>query len=201
MFTALAATSQTLSDFLRNQYSIDPTLGTFFGGGGGMVVTLNNPEEMELDTQEGVSIWLYRVNRDEDMLNRPMQRLNALQVRYPPLPLRLHYLITPIINRSATGSAQTEQIILGKALQLLHDHPRFRGADLSGDFQGTEVELHVRLEPMTLEEITRVWDALDRSYQLSVSYEVSLVDIDSSRIDSLIPVQEVVPQTGTVVGG
>lgn len=201
MFTALAATSQTLSDFLRNQYSIDPTLGTFFGGGGGMVVTLNNPEEMELDTQEGVSIWLYRVNRDEDALNRPMQRLNAFQMRYPPLPLRLHYLITPIINRSTTGSAQTEQIILGKALQLLHDHPRFRGVDLSGDFQGTEVELHVRLEPMTLEEITRVWDALDRSYQLSVSYEVSLVDIDSSRIDSMIPVQEVVPQTGTVVGG
>ena len=39
------------------------------------------------------------------------------------------------------------------------------------------MELKVRLEPLTLEEITRVWEALEGSYQLSVSYEVSVVNI------------------------
>src|SRR6185503_19797351 len=103
MFTALAATSQTLSDFLQTEYAADPTLGALFGGGGGMVVSLNTPQEMEDEPQAGVSVWLYRVNRDEDTLNRPMLRLSAVQFRYPPMPLRLHYLVTPIVNRSAAG--------------------------------------------------------------------------------------------------
>lgn len=200
MYTALAATSQTLAEYLDEEFTADATLGALFGGGGAMIVSLNSPEEMEQDSQEGVSIWLYRVNRDDDTLNRPMQRVNATQLRYPPLPLRLHYLVTPVVNRTSAGSALTEQTILGKALQLLHDHSRFRGSELRGDYQGTEVELHMRLEPMTLEEITRVWSALDRSYHLSVSYEVSLVNIESMRIDSLATVREVSPQTGIVVG-
>jgi len=37
----------------------------------------------------------------------------------------------------------------------------------------------VRLETLTLEEITRVWDSLERSYQLCISYEVGIVSIDS----------------------
>ena len=31
------------------------------------------------------------------------------------------------------------------------------------------------------DDVTRVWDALDRSYQLCLSYEVSVVPIDARR--------------------
>ena len=37
------------------------------------------------------------------------------------------------------------------------------------------------LEPHSLEELTRVWDALKEPYQLSVSYHVQVVEIDSDR--------------------
>jgi hypothetical protein len=38
----------------------------------------------------------------------------------------------------------------------------------------------VHLEALGLDEITRVWEALGGSYQLSVSYEVTLARIETS---------------------
>ncbi len=83
--------------------------------------------------------------------------------------------MTPVTNEQ-TGDPETEQLMLGKVLQAFYSHSVLRGADLQAEFSGTEVD-SVRLEPLTLEEITRVWEALDGSYQLSVSYEVSVVNI------------------------
>ncbi len=75
-----------------------------------------------------------------------------------------------------------------------------RGADLQAEFSGTEVELKVRLEPLTLEEITRVWEALDGSYQLSVSYEVSVVNImPELEPERISPVEIAMPEYGLIV--
>jgi hypothetical protein len=114
--------------------------------------------------------------------------------------VRLHYLVAPIVNQETQASPETEQTILGKVLQSFHDHPKLHGIDLQGDFVGAMVELYIRLEPLDLEEITRVWDALDRSYQLSVSYEVSVVYLESERepVD-LTPVEVVLPGYAVVV--
>jgi hypothetical protein len=96
-----------------------------------------------------------------------------VEVVPPPLPVRIHYLLTPI----ATANPDTEQRILGRALQLFHTYPIVSGAFLQAELAGTATELHVHLEALGLEDITRVWDALDGSYQLSVSYEVTLARI------------------------
>jgi hypothetical protein len=202
MYTALTATSATLSEFLRQRLASDPNLAANFdsGIGGTMVVSLNTPQEMTENDTEGLSLWLYRVARDEQRLNAPPERLDLSRIRRTPLPLRLYYLITPIVNSGAEASPETEQLILGKALQAFHDYPQLRGTDLKGDFEGTTVELTIRLEPLSLEEITRVYDALDRSYQLSVSYEVSVVYIHSEREpDDVSPVEVALPEYGTIV--
>jgi hypothetical protein len=39
--------------------------------------------------------------------------------------------------------------------------------------------LHISLETLDLESITRVWTALEASYELCVSYLVHVVDIES----------------------
>src|SRR5262249_9420889 len=160
--------------FLEIRFRADSLLRGFFSGG--MVVSLNTPQEMNEKPTEGLSVWLYRILRDDQRLNDPPLRISATELQPPPLPLRLHYFMTPVTNRR-TGNPETEQLILGKVLQLFHGHPVLRGADLRGEFIGTEVELKARLEPLSLEEITRVWEALEGSYQLSVSYEVSVVNI------------------------
>jgi hypothetical protein len=199
MHTALRATSLTLAKFLEDRLKSDPGLSAFFSVGN-MVVSLNTPQEMKENNLEGLSVWLYRVIRDEERLNDPPRWLSPTQLQPPPLPVRLHYLITPITEKKQGASPETEQVILGKALQALHSRPRLRGMDLQDDFIGTEVELNVRLEALTLEEISRVWEALEGSYQLSVSYEVSVVNIASEREpEGVTPVEVVLPEYGLIV--
>lgn len=200
MYTALRDTSQTLSKFLERRFQADANLTTLFNVGG-LVVSLNTPQEMkERPPEIGLSAWLYRVRRDEDRLNDPPDRVGWDQIQEPPLPLRLHYLMTPITDEKQSGSSEVEQLILGKVLQTFHSHPKIRGADLQGNFIGTDIELTVRLEPMNLEEITRIWEALEGSYQLSVSYEVSVVNIEAELgPEKIAPVEVAIPEYGVIV--
>jgi hypothetical protein len=199
MYTALHATSKSLAKYLEGRLQADANLQTFFSGGN-MMVSLNTPQEMMDKNIEGVSVWLYRVMRDPERVNDPPERVGWDQLRHPPLPLCLHYLIAPITDRKQGASPETEQLILGKVLQAFHSHPLLRGTDLQADFIGTGVELHVRLEPMGLEEITRVWEALEGSYQLSVSYEVSVVNIEAeTQPEKVSPVVVALPEYGVIV--
>ena len=141
MYTALRASSRTVAKFLEARFQADPLLSGFFGGG--MVVSLATPQEMNEKPAEGLSVWLYRIIRDDQRLNDPPVRISPTELRPPPLPVRLHYLMTPVTNEQ-TGDPETEQLILGKVLQLFHSHPVLAGADLQAEFAGTEVELRVR---------------------------------------------------------
>jgi len=198
MYQALLATSETIRKYIEDHIGSVPTTAP-------KRVTLNTPKEMSSSNTEGVSVWLYRVVRDPERLNDPVQRIGWDQLKPPPLPLRLHYLITPITGTdqpaAPLGNPDDEQKLLGRVLQLFHQHPVLRGVDLQGAFLGTATELHVRLEPMGLEEITRVWEALEGSYQLSVSYEVSVVNIEAeTEPESMTPVEVVLPEYGIIVG-
>jgi hypothetical protein len=202
MYQALHAVSFSLQQFIEAEIKADTFLGapTAPFNARGMIVSLNTPKEMEVNGKEGVSLWLYRVVRDEQRLNDPPIRIGASRYRPAPLPLRLHYLVTPFTTRTNLGDPDTEQYLLGKILQTLHSHPVFRGADLRGELIGADAEVHMRLESLGLDEMSRIWDALDGSHQLSVSYEVGLVNIDSALEPQLrVPVQQVLAEVGQIV--
>jgi hypothetical protein len=165
-----------------------------------MIVSLNTPYELK-SNEQGLSVWLYRVERDPERLNAPPERISYNELRRQPLPLRLHYLMTPIVDLSRSDSPETEQEILGKVLQVLHDHPTLRGADLQDEFAGTDIELQVRLESLSLDETSHLFYSLDRSFQLAVSYEVTVVLVESAlQPMDRTPVEEVIPEYGVIVG-
>src|SRR3989442_5412519 len=115
MYTALRATSKTIVKYLENQFKADAMLSHDFDGGS-MIVSLSTPQEMVKQTAEGLSVWLYRIIRDEQSLNRPPTRVSPNELLPPRLPVRLYYLMTPITKKKV-GSPETEQLILGKVLQ------------------------------------------------------------------------------------
>jgi hypothetical protein len=178
MYTVLRAASRTIQNLLTNAFLAEPSLKLFFGPGGKMKVTLLTPEQMTETGTEGLSVWLYRLLRDEERLNDPDVHLPSGLTRPPPLPMRAHYLVTPITSAATGGGAETDQVLLGKVLQVFNDHSKLRGADLQDDLTGTDATLTVRLEPLSLQDIYQIWDGLDDSYRLSVSYEVSLLNIE-----------------------
>ncbi|MEJ8838007.1 DUF4255 domain-containing protein [Ramlibacter sp. AN1133] len=202
MYTRILSTSQSLAGFLLNRFAADPAdLGAFFGGGAAAGdVYLSTPQE--LTGKSGLSLWLYRVSRDDTRLNDPPRRRTLpsgqIEIVPPPLPLRLHYLMTPL----AKDQPELEQRILGAVLQAFYSTPILSGSDLAGDLAGTRAQVFVRLEALSLDETARVWEALSSSFQLCVSYEVTLANIEPAVLpqrESLV--ESVHPRVAQLVGG
>lgn len=164
-FSAIRAVSQTLQELLES--------GT---ADLGVTVHLLSPKELQADGDTGISLWLYRITRNEYVWNQPPQRPASGQVAYRPVPVNLHYLITPL-----TGDAESEQMLLGRILQVLNDNPSLRGAALQDPLPEGNEELRIALDPLSLEELTRIWSALQEPYQTSLTYEVHMIHIDSRR--------------------
>ena len=122
----------------------------------------------------GVSLWLYRITRDADTLNLPPERISPNQYRRSALPLHLYYLVTPLVTKP-----EDRQTLIGRVLQLFNDNSVLSGATLADSLAGSQEAFRVTLETLTLEELTRVWHSLAEPYDLSVSYEVQVVSIDS----------------------
>lgn len=194
MYSALRSTTTTLTGLLRDQLSSHP-LGALV-----LEISAATPEELR-KVKQGVSVWLYRIERDEQTLNYPPRRVGADSIERHSLPLRLHYLITPVFDNTPGNESTTEQEVLGVVLQTFNDTPLIKGSLLKDDFAGSDIQLAVRLESLDLEAITRIWDALEGSYQLSVSYEVSIINIDSAMDPQLIaPVHSVNTKHGLISG-
>jgi hypothetical protein len=175
-YTVISAVGQTLRALLTSNItqSTDAQIKN-------IPIELLSPREMQDKNDSlGVSVWLYRVTRMGEMLNEPPVRVSATQIARTPLPLLLYYLVTPVASDPMTRHA-----LLGKVLQVMYDHSILRGADLQGALQGTDEQLRMVLEALSLEDLSLVWDALSEPYQLSVSYVVQVVNIDSS----MAPVQ------------
>jgi hypothetical protein len=170
-YTALRTASTAIAGVLRAAFMADPALSVLFGAS--HVVTLDTPREMRTGQhrQIGLSVWLYRVERNEFLTNRRPERPDPHHTRRTPLPLDLHYLLTAVSDDTAT-----EQAIMGKVFQVLYDSPVLPADPSRPDLQEN---LRICLENMDLEAITRVWHALEESYLLCASYLVQAVDIAS----------------------
>ncbi len=167
-FSVIGAVSTTLRDLLNK--NITQSTGVL----NGIPIDLHSPKEMQHGGLNGVSVWLYKVSRMAEMLNDPPERRSANQVQRAPLPVQLYYLVTPFLE-----DPLTRHIVLGRVLQVFNDNAILRGSDLQGVLQGSGEQLRVNLEALTIQELSLVWDALSEPYQLSVTYLVQVVKIDS----------------------
>src|SRR2546430_17147433 len=102
----------------------------------------------EDNNASGISLWLYRVGRDADLLNRPPERISPNQFRRSSLPVRLYYLVTPLVAKP-----EDRQTLLGRGLQLLNDHTQLLGAGLQDSLVGSTDEVRVNLQNFPLEGV------------------------------------------------
>lgn len=201
MNTGIRAASLTLRELVTRKLRGDLNLRSFFdpGLGGPMEVSLLAPEELEGAGREGISLWLYRIERDEQTLNQPRRAVRDRFIERP-LPLKLHYLAVPVVDvKQRIDGPELEHNILGAVLQTFHDHATLRGVDLQGDLAGSSIEIHVRLESLDLDQTSRMWEALNHAFQLCISYEVAVVPIDSALEPANVPRVDVAMPTYGVV--
>ena len=135
-----------------------------------------------------LTVFLFEAGEDPSARNRPRVReLTAPDIRIskPPMALLLRYLLTPW-----GGTESARHAILGRAMQVLYDRPILSGSQLVGSLAAEDQALKVTLAPLSLEERTRVWHAVQRPYRLSVSYEVRVVNLDTEVFDRARPVRQ-----------
>jgi hypothetical protein len=138
-------------------------------------IQLTNPADLPQLDGTLFSLWLYRVIENGFQKNVPPVRTDDPEVlRPPPLALELYYLLTPF-----GGQEETRQQLLGQVMRKLHDEPIVPLT--SGNPDDVREQLHIQLFRMSLEELTRIWEALTKPFRLSVVYQVRVVRLSSRR--------------------
>lgn len=103
----------------------------------------------------------------------------------PPLALNLHYVLTAY-GRGESDNDAVSHRVLGGAMSVLHDHPLLGADEIKSALAGNDLyaqleRLRIVPQPMTLEEMSKLWTAFQTNYRLSSAYEVSVLLIDSNR--------------------
>jgi hypothetical protein len=138
--------------------------------------SLDSPADLQIDNGDAgrINIYLYQVLENAYAKNRVWSTRPNGDLQYPSLALNLYYLLTPY----ATDQLAAHHI-LSDAMRILHDRSLIRGADLPESLRPVAEQLAIVLVPLQLEELTRIWNALQSAYRLSVAYEVRIVMIES----------------------
>jgi hypothetical protein len=142
------------------------------------LISLESPAEHQTNNDTALlSIYLYRITEDPFMKNQYPGQGSGGKTRRPPMALDLNYLITPLLK-----APRDQQIVLGKIMQVLYDRPTLEGTDLAGTTLGaTGEKVRVLFNPAPLDDIARVWDALETPYHLSICYTVRVTMLDSKQ--------------------
>ncbi|MGJ8589595.1 MAG: DUF4255 domain-containing protein [Yoonia sp.] len=152
---------------------------TVVGDFAGTTIDLRSPHDIGTPAvgTNIVSLWLYQVERFGEVENAPARFGADGRLIPSPLPLKLHYLLTPL-----SADVLTTQRLMGLGMQALHDQsriaPEFTHADLNGE-DDEPLALHLLKNPF--EDALRIWQALGETYRLSASYAVQYVAIESRR--------------------
>jgi hypothetical protein len=188
-FRSIAAVTGALRNLLQTGIQNDVP--------GGLVVTTREPDRArQSNTGNQLNVFLYQVVMDGAWRNQEIPRqAMASDLHLPPLGLQLYYLLSAFEAETAALEAQDHQI-LGRAMNLLHDHPLLSPAEIDNALAGTGLQnqverLRITYQPLSLEEISKLWTSCQTNYRLSVAYQVSVVLIDSTRPRrAALPVRE-----------
>jgi hypothetical protein len=174
---AIAAVTATLRQLLDEGLNIDLP---------GTKVTTRPPDKARAGPGGNqVNLFLYQTLPNAAWRNLDYDPGPAGAPAHPPLALNLYYLLSAY-GQNDDDPDPVSHRLLGRAMSLLHENPvldpaRIREA-LDGNDLHTQAErIRVSLQPLALEEMTKLWATFQTQYRISVAYEVSVVLIASRR--------------------
>jgi hypothetical protein len=197
-FRAIGAVSATLQTLLRDRMELPDGIPS-------VRVTVGSPvystKDVDPHSEEPrVALFLYRVTENGYLQNQELPGQGSRGAfGHPPLSLNLHYLLTAYGNTDVAAGGPEKifdetaaQYLLGSAMRVLHDIPVVTDQLSTVRVPSGRPVLHeslvdaceqvkLSLEPLTLEDISKIWTALALRYRLSVPYVVTVVQIESQR--------------------
>lgn len=178
---AIGAVTATLRALLETEIAQE---------GGGLRVTTLPPDKAQVfgqaDGDGRVNLFLYHTQMNPAWRNMDTPRqVKPNESGFPPLALDLYYLLTAY-ERADGDSSVLAHRLLGRAMLVLHDHPllgadEIRAAVPNNDLADQIERVRITPQPMSLEELSKLWMIFQTGYRISAAYQASLVLIDSRR--------------------
>lgn len=194
-FHAIGGVSETLRSLLLDRMELPGELGPT-----PLRVTIGTPRsdiQNPFTAAEAprVNLFLFRVVENGWLKNQEIPgHGNPNSHGHPPLSLDLHYLLNAYGTRDVGTNFQEtlSHFLLGSAMRVFHDHAIVTeeyvtvrdpvGTPLLHDsLRGEFEKIKLSLEPVTLEDLSKVWTALTQPYRVSAAYHVSVVQVESRR--------------------
>ena len=177
---AIAAVTATLDAILGNGVHADPDLNDT------ALTTLPLDKARGTITSNQLNLFLYQILPNAAWRNMDVaQFVKPGETAIPPLALNLYYLMTAF-GRENDNSQPFDHHLLGRAMSILYDHALLGPDEIRLAFPGSDLErqverVRITLQPLSVEEISKLWTGFMTNYRLSVAYEVSVALIDSTQ--------------------
>ncbi len=198
---AIAAVTAVLRSFVHDAM-IDHGLSTLLGE---VTVSSDPPDSLDLkSTAARINLFLFQATENQGWRNfaLPARSPNGDRTSNPPLALDLSYLVT------AYGvDDYYPEVLLGYAMFVLHEMPVFTrdairdalGASssdplfkaLTTSSLADQIE-QIKIVPQTMsvDELSKIWTALQSQYRPTAVYKVSVVLIESEKsVKPTLPVR------------
>ncbi len=173
----IATVTAALRNLLAEGMAPDPDLAD-------TVFTTQPPDLARTDavTANQLNLFLYRAAVNPAWSNHPVPgRVAAGEEAPPPLALTLSYLLTAY-GRDNDARRPFSHLLLGRAMGVLHDNPILAAAPQpEAGLRRNTPPIRLTLQPLSLDDISKLWSGFQTHYRLSVAYEASVVLIESTR--------------------
>lgn len=147
-------------------------------------IVLASPGEIEDKDNVRLSLFLYQILENPHLKNQEMQIKDHSTLKFPPIALDLYYMLTsyPSGTLDLTDRTKEEHNILGMGIQILNDNVVLTGSALKGSLAMNNDEFHITLNPVSLDEMTKMWTTFPgKPFRSSFCFLVTPVSIDSNR--------------------
>lgn len=177
---AIAAVTATLESILGTNVHADPDLNDT------AMTTLPPDKARGAVTSNQLNLFLYQILPNAAWRNQDYAPVvKPGETGMPPLALTLHYLITAY-GRENDNSQPFDHHLMGRAMSTLYDHALLGPDEIKLAFPGSDLErqverVRITLQPLSVEEISKLWTGFATQYRLSVAYEVSVALIESTQ--------------------
>jgi hypothetical protein len=191
---AIAAVTAVLQKFLQNsvaKYGLDGILN------GTVKVSAEAPDRIEngAASPDRINLFLFQATENQGWRNNdlPTHNANGDRISNPPLALDLSYLLT------AYGSADFHaEVLLGHAMSVLHEMPVFTrdairaaipvpppttlpNALTNANLADQIEQIKIVPQVMPVEEISKIWSALQSQYRPTAVYKATVVLIETDK--------------------
>ena len=140
-------------------------------------IQVSSPADQDVDYILG--LYLYDIRETAGMASPPMMPAGRVRLQKAPKPYDLYYMV--FINGSSQMGLKALDIqkILGRVAQIVNDNNSVLPNQLQSWLESQEPPIVLSQAKITLEEKVRVWQAINKPYQVSLFYKAGPVFLSS----------------------